>query len=108
MDIGVDIWERETFRGALALGVKSLVALGYGPHQAARLANAFERHDLRVLEESRSLRGDDEAYVGFVRQSTELLDEVMRADRSERTANSDTDWTSTLRDIDKEAKARSD
>ncbi len=87
MDADIGIWERETFRGALSLGTKALVALGYSQSRATRLANAFEKHDMRILEESRALRGDDEAYVGFLRRSTELLDEVLRADRGEQPDN---------------------
>jgi glutathione-regulated potassium-efflux system ancillary protein KefC len=81
MALGVTVLERETFRSALSLGEKALMALGYEPEAAQRLAEAFEKHDLRLLEESYELRHDQDAYVGFVRRSAELLDAVMRADR---------------------------
>jgi glutathione-regulated potassium-efflux system ancillary protein KefC len=81
MALGVEVFERETFRAALALGEKALVALGTAPDEASRLAAAFEEHDLKLLHESYSLRNDRDAYIGFVRQSTELLDQVMQADR---------------------------
>jgi glutathione-regulated potassium-efflux system ancillary protein KefC len=81
MALGVDVFERETFRAALALGAKALEALGHSPEEARRLADAFESHDIRLLHDSYELRDDRDAYIGFVRRSTELLDQVMRADR---------------------------
>ena len=81
MAIGVATLERETFRGAVALGEKALVVLGQPPGEARRMAQTFEEHDEKLLEQSYDLRDDREAYIGFVRKSTEMLDAVMRADR---------------------------
>jgi glutathione-regulated potassium-efflux system ancillary protein KefC len=86
MALGIRTFERETFRSALALGEKALVALGSTPHEAARLAASFAEHDDRLLRESYELRHDRDAYVGLVRRSTELLEEVMRADRERAAA----------------------
>ena len=47
------------------------------------MAHTFEEHDERLLTESYELREDRDAYIGFVRKSTEMLDRVMRADRYE-------------------------
>lgn len=104
MDAGVDIFERETFHGALALGIKSLVALGYDTQRASRLGKAFERYDTRILKESHGLRDDDDAYIGFVSRSMELLDEVMQADTHEHPED---DQTPPSTDIDKKLKAGS-
>ena len=46
-----------------------------------QIAAAFEEHDLKLLGDSYALRNDRDAYIGFVRQSTEMLDQVMQADR---------------------------
>ncbi len=81
MALGVEAIERETFKGAIALGEQALRALGHPPEQARRLAAAFEEHDERLLRESYELRDDRDAYIGFVRKSTDMLDRVMRADR---------------------------
>ncbi len=86
MAMGVDVLERETFRGAIALGEKALVALGHPVEEAHRMAATFEEHDERLLHDSYELRDDRDAYIGFVRKSTEMLDEVMRADRDEAEA----------------------
>ncbi|HEY8595507.1 MAG TPA: monovalent cation:proton antiporter-2 (CPA2) family protein [Devosiaceae bacterium] len=100
MDAGVDIAERETFHSAVSLGTRALVALGYLPHKANRLAHAFVRHDYRILNESRDLRHDETAYVGYMRSSIEMLNEVMRADRSEHGENAAGDWMDDFTDID--------
>jgi glutathione-regulated potassium-efflux system ancillary protein KefC len=81
MALGVSVIERETFRSALRLGEQALVALGHAEEEAARLAGAFQRHDERMLRDSYAVRHDRDAYIGFVRRSTEMLDAVMKADR---------------------------
>lgn len=81
MAAGVEVFERETFRSAVALGAKALVALGHSETRAAHVSAAFERHDIDLLNESFHLRHDQDAYVGFIRRSSELLDQVMQADR---------------------------
>lgn len=101
---GVEVFERETFQSAMRLGQKALVALGQSEDEAKAVAVAFERHDLRMLEESYPVRHDQAAYIGLVRRSTALLDEVMRADRV-RGANPENDATS---DIDNERREASE
>lgn len=81
MAIGVSVIERETFRSALRLGEQALVALGHSEEAAARVAGAFQQHDERMLHDSYAVRHDRDAYIGFVRRSTEMLDAVMKADR---------------------------
>jgi glutathione-regulated potassium-efflux system ancillary protein KefC len=107
MALGVEVFERETFRSAISLGEKSLKALGYPEDSAARLAMAFEQHDNRLLHESYSLRDDQDAYIGFVRRSAELLDAVMRADR-ESAEKAAREALAEADDIDKPAKAASE
>jgi len=81
MALGVAVIERETFRSALRLGEQALVALGHAEEEAERLAGAFQRHDEKMLRDSYAVRHDRDAYIGFVRRSTEMLDAVMKADR---------------------------
>jgi glutathione-regulated potassium-efflux system ancillary protein KefC len=83
MALGVTTFERETFRTAITLGENALVALGHAPDEARRMAETFEDHDERLLNESFELREDRDAYIGFVRRSTEMLDKVMQADRDD-------------------------
>lgn len=110
MDVGVDAFERETFQSAVALAAKSLVTLGYRPEQAERLARAFEHHDGRILRESYKLRGDEAAYLGFVRSSLEMLDTVLQADAlsdAETDPGQETDHAEDTMDVDKSAQAKS-
>ncbi|HHY51234.1 MAG TPA: hypothetical protein GYA10_15990, partial [Alphaproteobacteria bacterium] len=80
MALGVHVFERETFRAAIRLGERALVALGHDEQEARRVAEAFEAHDVRMLLESYAVRHDRDAYIGFVRRSTDMLEQVMRAD----------------------------
>lgn len=80
MAIGVTVFERETFRAAIRLGEHALVALGHPEKEAGHIAKAFEEHDLKMLHESFDVRHDQQAYIGYMRRSTAMLEEVMRAD----------------------------
>ncbi|KKB86348.1 hypothetical protein VW29_01840 [Devosia limi DSM 17137] len=80
MALGVDTFERETFLSAIRLGTKALTKLGYDEEHAIALGKAFEAHDNQLLHESFAVRGDEDAYVGMVRQSMALLDEAMTSD----------------------------
>ena len=80
MALGVTVFERETFRAAIRLGERALVALGRTEDDARRVAEAFEEHDRKMLEDSYAVRHDQAAYIGFVRRSTEMLEQVMLAD----------------------------
>ena len=101
---GVEVFERETFQSAIRLGQKALIALGQSEDEAKAVALSFEQHDLRMLEESYAVRHDQAAYIGLVRRSTEMLDEVMRADRA-RAANPEDDMPS---DIDNKGREASE
>jgi glutathione-regulated potassium-efflux system ancillary protein KefC len=80
MALGVEIFERETFLSAVSLGAKVLTQLGVAPNDAMHMAQAFERHDNELLQDSFAVRHDEAAYVGMVRHSMGLLDEAMRSD----------------------------
>jgi glutathione-regulated potassium-efflux system ancillary protein KefC len=82
MALGVQVFERETFRAAVRLGERALVALGHSEEEARRAGAAFEAHDIRMLLDSYAVRHDQSAYVGFIRRSSEMLEQVMRADIS--------------------------
>ena len=104
MALGVQVFERETFRAAIRLGERALIALGHTEDSARKVADAFEQHDLKMLAESYAVRHDQAAYIGFVRRSTEMLDAVMKADRIDTADAAD----ATAPDIDNPPKAASD
>ena len=80
MEMGVELFERETFLSAISLGAKVLVQLGVAPIDAHHMAQAFERHDNQLLADSYEVRADEDAYVGMVRQSMNLLHEALQGD----------------------------
>jgi glutathione-regulated potassium-efflux system ancillary protein KefC len=80
MALGVQVFECETFRAAVRLGERALVALGHSDEDARKAGAAFEAHDVRMLLNSFAVRHDQSAYVGFIRRSSEMLEQVMRAD----------------------------
>ena len=104
MALGVHVIERETFRAAIRLGEQALVALGHDEIKAKRVADAFEKHDTKMLQESYAVRHDQTAYIGFVRRSTEMLDAVMRADRENAAREAEDDEA----DIDKPRREASE
>jgi glutathione-regulated potassium-efflux system ancillary protein KefC len=87
MALGVHVFERETFRAAIRLGERALVALGHSEEEARQVATAFEEHDVKMLLDSYKVRHDQDAYIGFVRRSTEMLEQVMRADTANAEEN---------------------
>ncbi len=108
MDLGIDGFERETFRSALALAAKVLVGLGYSAHGAQRVAKAFEWHDMDLLDKSRALRDDDAAYVSYVNQARESLHAVMRLERAEQESAEAASWPAEQDDIERESQERSE
>jgi glutathione-regulated potassium-efflux system ancillary protein KefC len=75
-DIGVDVVERETFRGALALGEAALAAIGGDAERARRAAQAFDGHDQEVQAKLYAVhRGAPDAHVAV---SNELRDQLAR------------------------------
>jgi glutathione-regulated potassium-efflux system ancillary protein KefC len=75
-DLGVDVVERETFRGALALGEAALAAIGGDAERAQRAAQAFDGHDREVQAKLYDVhRGAPDAHVAV---SNELRDQLAR------------------------------
>lgn len=85
MDLGVTLFERETFHSALHLGRRVLVHLGHDEDEAEQLAREFHARDQDLLERAFALRDDRDAYWGMTRQSMTLLDEAMQADTPQTT-----------------------
>ena len=77
---GADEVERETFEGALALGRRALMRLGFRAHRAYRAADLFRRHDLRAFEQLAPLWGEEERYILASRDAAETMDKLLAAD----------------------------
>lgn len=102
---GADAVERETFEGALALGVTALRSLGFRAHRALRAADYFRRHDKRQFEELRPMWGQTEAYMLASRDAAQTMDRLLAADLAKMKPGAADGWDTTGRDEDQRADA---
>jgi len=80
---GVDFSERETIRGALAMGENALTMLNYDTVRAARLARDFLAFDYKLVEETYHMRDDIAALAERADQHRALLAETLNATQDE-------------------------
>lgn len=80
---GVDFAERETIRGALAMGENALTVLDYDTVRAARLAREFLAFDYKLVEETYHMRDDIAALAERADQHRALLTETLNATQDE-------------------------
>ncbi|HAZ59999.1 MAG TPA: glutathione-regulated potassium-efflux system protein KefC [Gammaproteobacteria bacterium] len=76
VELGVD-FERETFRSAVALAERALVALGEAPTSARAAARAFIDHDDALLRASALHRHDQERLIALAARSRVELEELL-------------------------------
>lgn len=77
---GVTVFERDTFRSAISLGVDALQQLGMSEKQAIQAGERFTRHDRQTLKELSELWGDEKAYGTAVRKNMEELKQILESD----------------------------
>ncbi len=80
LNLGVEQFEREMFESGVALGVKTLQALGQRAHHATRAGRLFARHDRDLLLEMSKYWGDDLVYRQEVRARSGHVDQLLRRD----------------------------
>ena len=80
---GVDYAERETIRGALAMGENALTMLNIDTVRAARLARDFLAFDYKLVEETYEMRDDIAALAERADQHRALLTETLNATQGE-------------------------
>ena len=102
---GADAVERETFEGALAMGVTALKALGFRAHRAQRAADFFRRHDRSQFEELRPMWGQTEAYMLASRDAAQTMDRLLQADLAKMQAGAADGWDTRGRDEDQRENA---
>jgi glutathione-regulated potassium-efflux system protein KefB len=91
-DIGVP-FERETFRSAVRLGEKALMALGETPHQAHRAAHAFIDHDEKIMIETAPQRTDQKQLIDIVHRARADLSQLLSKERGVKAPEGDKgDW----------------
>ena len=72
-----EFFERETFRGGVALAEKALVALGEDAAAARSAAAAFIDHDEKLMAESVAIRDDQKKLQAITSRSRKDLEELM-------------------------------
>jgi voltage-gated potassium channel Kch len=103
---GADAVERETFEGAVALGVTALRRLGFRGHRAWRAAAFFRRHDRRQFEELRPVWGQEEAFVLASRDAAETMTRLLAADLARMKPEAEGGWD--ISGLDEAAEAETE
>ncbi|MCL4129841.1 UNVERIFIED_CONTAM: hypothetical protein GTU68_023447 [Idotea baltica] len=80
MAIGVDFVERETVRGALAMGESALSMLGVEPARAKKLADDFLVHDFKLIQETWEHRDDMDTLIKRAEASREFMRRTLNDD----------------------------
>lgn len=99
---GVDVIERETFEAAMALGRRTLVALGVGPYEARERADRFRRHNMRSLEALLPHLGDEARRVSMVAAAREELERQFERDAAALDPLGGAGWQADLQAADAE------
>ena len=105
---GADAIERETFEGALHLGVTALRSLGFRAHRAHRAADYFRTHDLRAFEELRPMWGQEEAYMLASRDAAQTTERLLAADLARMKPGGEEGWDVSGRAEDELEAAKED
>ena len=79
----VDFVERESVRGALAMGQKALEFLDYPPERAKKLAEDFLAFDYQMAQEAYEMRGDMGALAAHALTARERLMATLDGDADE-------------------------
>ena len=77
---GVDFAERETLRGGLSLGRKTLEYMGLDKDHANALAREFLRHDFEMLQASFDMRNDENALITHNNKSRDYIKSALQGD----------------------------
>lgn len=80
LDRGIDNFERETFAGALNVGVKALSALGFDEVRARHAGELFVAHDEATLRDLHAVRGDQKQLLSLVAAARGDLERLMQAE----------------------------
>ncbi len=76
-ELEIDFVERETVRGALAMGRKALEFLGLSEQQAINLSDRFLEHDFKLIEETWADKDNLKVLIDKNRASRELIRQTL-------------------------------
>jgi glutathione-regulated potassium-efflux system ancillary protein KefC len=89
----VDVYERETFEGALRLGEAALKQLGFTAWRARQAAHLFRAHDEETVRELyHHYHEDYDVRVRISADARERLREMMQSDEEHIITNADRAW----------------
>ena len=80
LDRGITHFERETFAGALNVGVKALTVLGFDDTRARHAGALFVAHDESTLRDLHGIRGDQKQLLSLVAAARGDLERLMQAE----------------------------
>jgi len=93
LEQGVDVYERETFEGALRLGEEALKQLGFTAWRAKQAAHRFRAHDEETLHEIYNHYHEEfDVRVRISADARERLREIMHSDEEHISTQADQEW----------------
>ncbi len=92
LDLGVNVFQRETFEAALSLGESALIELGYGAYRAKKLAHTFKRQDLKTLYQLHAVHRDQEKLISVAREASEEMGRKFEIDERLLHEAEEQDW----------------
>jgi glutathione-regulated potassium-efflux system ancillary protein KefC len=93
----VDVYERESFEGALRLGEEALKLLGFSAWRAKQAAHLFRAHDDETLSEIyRHYHEDIDVRARISADARERLREMMQSDEEHISSDADEAWHETV------------
>ncbi|MGB5276335.1 MAG: glutathione-regulated potassium-efflux system protein KefC [Gammaproteobacteria bacterium] len=95
----VDVYERESFEGALRLGEEALKQLGFSAWRAKQAAHLFRAHDEETLRELyHHYHEDFDVRVRISADARERLREMMQSDEEHILITADQEWYEAVSD----------
>jgi glutathione-regulated potassium-efflux system ancillary protein KefC/glutathione-regulated potassium-efflux system protein KefB len=83
MDLGVQVFHRDTFLSSLAMARDVLRGLGVGEAESERTVETFRRHDERILARQVAIHHDEAALVQSSREAAEELQRLFDEDAAQ-------------------------
>jgi glutathione-regulated potassium-efflux system ancillary protein KefC len=93
LEHGVEIYERETFEGAIRMGEEALKKLGFTAWRAKQAAHRFRAHDEETLHEIYNHYHEEfDVRVRISADARERLREIMHSDEEHISTQADQEW----------------
>ncbi|NRA64130.1 MAG: cation:proton antiporter [Pseudobacteriovorax sp.] len=83
---------RELFGASMSASERALQILGFRKYRAYQTVQLFRHHDIRILEELRAHRGDQESYIAQVKYHRQRIEDLLRQDEGDSVASHPDGW----------------